>query len=55
MLELLELVVDEGFMLIELRLMKDDVSVVDRLKFVFVADLVEIDEAVVDDGFVASR
>lgn len=45
--------VDSGFMLIEFRLMNDEVRVVDRVNVVFVGVLVELD-AVVDDGFVGS-
>lgn len=45
--------VDRGFMLIELRLMNDDVRVVDRVKVVFVADLFEFDAVEVED-FVGS-
>lgn len=45
--------VDKGLMLIELRLMNDDVRVVDRVKVVFVVDLVEFDAVEVED-FVGS-
>lgn len=46
--------VDRGFMLIEFRLINDEVRVVDRVNAVFVAGLVELDEGVAFDGFVGS-
>lgn len=48
-----EVDVDRGLMFIELRLMNDDVRVVDRVKVVFVADLVDFD-AVETEDFVGS-
>lgn len=51
--EVADVDVDRGFMLIEFRLMNDEVRVVDRVKVVFVADFSELD-AVVLDVFVDS-
>lgn len=47
--EAVDVGVDSGFMLIEFRLMNDEVRVVDRVNVVFVAGLVELDAVVFDD------